>query len=793
MSVITNNLLLGEDGYNISRSVRLRSSASAYFNRTPASAGNQQKWTWSGWVKRGSFGQQQLFTAGAGTGGSPECYIDFEDNLNFQIFDGTSNLAVVRSTAVYRDPSAWYHVVVAIDTTQATAANRVLLYINGQAITSFAFSTYPTQNLNTQVNAVTAHRISSSTRTSAYYLDGYLTEVNFIDGQALTPSSFGETDSITGVWKAKKYAGTYGTNGFFLNFSDNSNNTAATIGKDSSGNGNNWTPNNISVTSGVTYDSMLDVPTMWADGGNGRGNYAVLSPTVAPSGRTTLSAANLQTLGTSSGESGIEYGTIQASSGKWYWECTVLALSTSLSYPAFGVGRTLVNNSNGDAPAYESGGAAIFTNGTVYKESSLVTTVSSYTTNDVIGIALDVDNLTCAFYKNGTLLTTVTSLTAGTYFATIGSYYNSSAAINFGQRPFTYTPPTGFKALNTQNLPDATIKKGNAYFDVSTWTGNGTSQSIVNSGAMQPDLVWAKQRSSTQWHRLIDAVRGSDKVLYSNDTSAEFTDNTQLTSFNSNGFSVGSQAGFNANAATYVGWQWKAAGSTVSNTSGSITSTVSANTTAGFSIVTYTGNGTGGATVGHGLGVAPKLIIIKNRGGASNWIVMGSLLGVNKYLLLQATNAVATGAPGYDNGTLATSSVFTIGSQTDVNTNGISNVVYCFADVAGYSAFGSYTGNGSNDGPFVYLGFRPRWVMVRRTDTTNNWLVMDTSRDPVNVMINYLIPNSSGAEGAGSSYGFDFLSNGFKLKSTTGGGNDSGGTYIYAAFAENPFKNSLAR
>jgi hypothetical protein len=219
---------------------------------------------------------------------------------------------------------------------------------------------------------------------------------------------------------------------------------------------------------------------------------------------------------------------------------------------------------------------------------------------------------------------------------------------------------------------------------------------------------------------------------------------------------------------------------------------VSVNASAGFSVVTYTGTGVA-ATVGHGLGVAPPFIIIKNRTGASNWIVMGSLLGVNKYLLLQTTNAVATGAPGYDNGTLATSSVFSISSATDVNGSGTAYVAYCWTPIAGYSAFGSYTGNGSTDGPMIYTGFLPKWVLIKRTDSAGtNWDLYDSARSPYNAMDLELFPNSSSAEYDGDRY-FDFLSNGFKPRTTVSDINASGGTYIYMAFATSPFKNSLAR
>ncbi len=323
--MLGNPLLLGDDGYNISRSVRLRSSATAYLNRTPAGAGNRQTWTWSGWVKRGAFSNGQAIFALPTIGGVLYDFFGFaSDNLNYSSTDNGSTLSTqLVTTQVFRDPSAWYHIVLAVDTSQATASNRAKLYVNGAQVTAFSTATYPPQNRNTSVNSTNEHRMG---RWIASYEDMYLTEVNFIDGQALTPSSFGQFDPATGVWGAKKYLGTYGTNGFYLNFADNSAATAAAIGKDSSGNGNNWTPNNISVTAGVTYDSMLDVPTMWGDGGNGRGNYATLNPLSNPNSPLfTVSNANLTySCGASAGNAGrmAIVGTMQLHAGKTYWEVT---------------------------------------------------------------------------------------------------------------------------------------------------------------------------------------------------------------------------------------------------------------------------------------------------------------------------------------------------------------------------------------------------------------------------------------------------------------------------------------
>ena len=310
---------------------------------------------------------------------------------------------------------------------------------------------------------------------------------------------------------------------------------------------------------------------------------------------------------------------------------------------------------------------------------------------------------------------------------------------------------------------------------------------------MQPDFVWVKGRSGATDHALYDSVRGTTKDLVSNATSAETTQATGLTAFGSTGFTVGALAKMNTSAATYVGWQWKGGGTPVSNTSGSITSSVSANTTAGFSVVTYTGTGAN-ATVGHGLGVAPSMIICKNRGSVTAWTVGFTYSGftwTTDYFQLNDTGAKRTDGAGTVFSAVPTSTTFAIGS----NFSSSNFVAYCFAPVAGYSAFGSYTGNGSSDGPFIYTGFRPRFILVKNASRAIPWEIFDSSRNTSNIANSYLLPNASNAEASDNIEGLDFLSNGVKIRgvSTSYNNHTSGDTYIYMAFAENPFKYSLAR
>jgi hypothetical protein len=404
---------------------------------------------------------------------------------------------------------------------------------------------------------------------------------------------------------------------------------------------------------------------------------------------------------------------------------------------------------------------------------------ASYTAGDVIGVALDMSTAGSAsitFYKNNTSQGVAFSGLTGDFFPCFSATHASAASINFGQRPFTYTPPTGFKALNTQNLPEPVIKKGNQWFDATTYTGNGTSQNVLTPSGFQPDLVWFKSRNNAASHALFDSVRGANQGLYSNLTLAEGTWSGQT--FLSNGFTVNAtySGENNTNGNTYVGWQWKEGA------------------TPGFDVVTYTGDGTSPRNISHSLGAVPAMVIVKSRGATSSWIVKHKSLSSNNVLFLEATNAQLSPSNGYVQD-LNNSSTFGVvnggGGVANVNTNGTAYVAYLFAEVAGFSRFGSYTGNLSTDGPFVFCGFKPRFVMVKMSSSAGEWYILDSARDPSNVQQQYLMAQSSAAEG--SAVFWDSLSNGFKIRSNTTGVNASGGTYIYAAFAETAFKFSLSR
>jgi hypothetical protein len=324
-----------------------------------------------------------------------------------------------------------------------------------------------------------------------------------------------------------------------------------------------------------------------------------------------------------------------------------------------------------------------------------------------------------------------------------------------------------------------TINKSSDYFNTKLYTGNGSTQSITGVG-FQPDWLWIKNRDGTNNHILQDAVRGATKSLESDGTGAETTSSTRVTSFDSDGFSIGSAGTNNTNTNNYVSWNWKANGQGSANTDGDITSTVSTNTTAGFSIVKYTGDGTTGQTVGHGLGSVPKLIINKQL-TSQNWFVYHHSIGNTKVLKLNTTDAETT-TSGWNN-TTPTSSVFTIGTSSSTNVSGVDFINYCFAEKTGFSKFGSYTGNGNADGAFIYTGFKPAWIMLKDTNSGSaGWMMFDNKRLGYNVDNNALYPNATAAEGTGDDV--DLLSNGFKARSTDAGINTSGNSYIYMAFGQ---------
>jgi hypothetical protein len=783
--------------YEIEQSLRFNDNDSAYLSRTPASSGNRKTWTWSGWVKRGNLGTSQ-WLIGSDTG-VHYSWLSIDANASNDTLRlghvPASGATISWSTqAVFRDPSAWYHILGVVDTTLAAGEDRFRIYVNGvrQSLIDTGFQGgqgYIPQNLDTYINSTNIHNIGRFPRGSNYF-DGYLADVHSIDGQALDPTSFGEFKSD--IWVPKEYSGSYGTNGFYLPFSD-----SAAIGDDLSGNGNDWTANNLAAT-----DVMLDSPTnnyvvfnrLATNEVLQEGNTKVVIPTASRTVATTIAFPL---------------------AGKYYAEFRLSRMDASAA--TIGIGPTQPNRTTyggftPDEYIYSSSGVK-------RNNNSAVSYGASYTVNDIIGVAVDIDAGSIAFYKNGAsqgVAYTGLDYTdkcfivgmGGTnvdFIANLGQDSSFAGAVTRqgnvdanGLGDFYYAPPSGYLALCTANLPDPVINPARDdvpadYFNTVLYTGTGASLGVTGVG-FQPDLTWIKGRSGATDHGLYDGVRGVQEQLESNQTGAETTESTGLTAFGTDGFTVGALAQLNTSAATYVAWNWRAGKGTASNTDGTITSTVSVNQKAGFSVVGYTGTGAN-ATVGHGLGAAPKLIIVKNRDQADAWQVYHGANTANPetdYLVLNTTAATVDAADRW-NDTLPTSSVFSLGNGATVNTSSEDYIAYCFAEVEGFSKFGSYTGNGSADGPFVYCGFRPAFVMVKRTDSAEIWLIEDAAREPYNDgLSNRLLPNTNNSE-TNDAFPTDLLSNGFKQRTTGAAKNTNGGTYIFAAFAESPFKYSNAR
>ena len=894
--------------YTEDRSLRINNDDSAYLSKTLSSDGNRTTMTLSVWLKRGNFGEMMILDAYENDANRTRLMIDAGNRMQF-VTRLSGNDHQLITTGIQRDPSAWYHFVWAIDTTDSTASNRVKMYINGEQQTDFVSTSYPDQNEAMLINKDVLHTIGIGQDSAGLEVpfDGYLAEINFIDGFQYDPSYFGETNVTTGQWNPKEYTGSYGSKGYYLNFSDNSGTTATTLGKDSSGNGNNFTPNNFSVADGIDGDSFADTPT---------NNFCTLNPLVRSQSAQSLANGNLQR----SGNARKCVGTFLLKNNKYYFEVKVEDGNGNAAIGVTQADTDLRDRDNTEAAAY-------FPNGEYKIEGSGQTSgFSTYGNGDIIGVAIDTTLSTPKvwFAKNNTWQgtgdpsTTGYSLTTGKDYvfnidhASSGSSTTATAFFGGHKGEFNYTPPTGFVAASSANLPDPTILLPNKHFDTTLYTGNNSSQEISTLN-FQPDWLWFKSRSSTSWHALFDSVRGRGQGLASNNSNSEYTSSASndLVSFDDDGFTLGSNQNWgsvNGSGNSIVTWAWNggdtdgktytvtvvsdsgnkyrfdgfgtsavtldlAEGGTYifdqsdssnsghplrfsttsdgthgsgseyttgvttsgtpgssgakttivvaasaptlyyycsvhsgmggqantnttlgsSNFDGTIQSTAKVNANAGFSIITYTGNGSNSSTVGHGLGVTPDAVIIKRRDGSGSWIFESPHTYNGRGMYLNSTNGSNTAGPDT---TSRSSTLVTFVDSGDtnrrVNINGETYVMYCFSNVASYSKIGSYTGNGNADGTFVFTGFRPAWIMVKRTDSSpHDWFIWDNKRPEFNVNNILIRPNTSGGEQTYTS--IDILSNGFKARSTDGDFNGSGGSIIYLAFAEAPFRNARAR
>ena len=764
----------GSKGYEIDQSLMFDDGDTSYLTRSPGSAGNLKTWTLSFWIKRANLGALQImYSSDNGSSGTTDygiIYFDSSDRLG--IYYGNITLAL--TNRVFRDVSSWYHIYIKMDTTQGTASDRWDLKINGVSETSFSESYNPNQNTDLPFNNNHAHYLGRI--SGGYYYPGYIAEFHSIDGTAKAVGDFAETDSETGQWIPKQYTGgSYGTTGFYLKF------VSGAIGTDSSGSSNTWTANNL-----ANADVMLDTPT---------NNHCTVN-SLDNSGNLTTSQGNTKFHASDTNRVCFK-GTMGVSSGKWYYEYTDAATSSGSVGVVNASATSLVSNG---MVGNSSFGWAVNNDGAKENgNSETASYMASFTTNDVIGVALNMDDGEITFYKNGSSAGVAFNNLSGkgAIFPAVctGSHSGAFDTLNFGQMSFAHTPPTGYKAWNTSNLPAPTIKKSSEHFVTTLWSGNDASSPYGNQTVdtgMQVDMTWHKTRSHGVDHRIHDRIRtlnGNTDTghIFPNLNNAEDNAAVNFDAWTSTGFTVkGNSNRADGGARTYVSWNWKANGTGSSDSSKDITATVSANTTSGFSIVTYTAPSSDGTqTVPHGLGVTPKVAIYKARSTTGNWTMLHTLIdGSMDYMKLNDTDLNGDATYSFSSSTIP---CFEASSQT--------MVAYCFAEVEGFSQFSMYEGNGdAEDGPYINTGFKPQFVIVKKASANgSSWFMWDSVRHPRNVIDLAVWADAANADTSHAQYEIDFLSNGFKLRGNNAGSNVSGQLFIYMAFAEAPFKYATAR
>ena len=598
------------------------------------------------------------------------------------------------------------------------------------------------------------------------------------------------------------------------------NTRASAFYLDQSGNGNHFSPTGLEYT-----DSKPDLPT---------NNFAVWLPTYRDESdinSVTLTDGNLKVAGTSTLFDISALSFVLPKTGKWYFEYTIGGQFDGWGFCKLGAEGN-ITGANGLGNLSTSQGGGIQQTG--WRNSASVTTnfgLGNFTAGQIHQVAIDVDGGKLYYGVNNTyyaadgdadgnpsagtnhlstfdfagneikLMTAVTTDSAAQNwnFGQNGTFNNTKIAqgnsdVN-GIGDFFYAPPTGFLALCTDNLPNPGVDPNTGddpadYFNTVKYLGNNTSPRAITGVGFEPDWVWIKDRTAANNHVLVDRVRGVSELLYSNSTVAAVTGAGQISSFDSDGFTLGATTYVNENSSSnaYVAWNWKAGGTAVSNTDGTITTTVSANTEAGFSVFTYTGTGNADS-VGHGLGTTPKLVIYKNRDSSSGWLVLTTALdGTTDYLTLNAQDTKTN----LDTYSMTSSVVNFGGASTAVNKSGDGHVAFAFAEIEGYSRVGTYQGNALTDGTYVYTGFRPAFLIIKNVDSSQNWFMFDSVRSPYNEVNGFLRPNTTDNEFAFGNGGIDVLANGFKLRGDSTLGNGHNQQHIYLAFAKQPFKYANA-
>ena len=829
--------------------------AAENLQRTCASNGSLTKWTASIWVKRSdptrgaSFDYQTIIAAGPTAGGGNEgLFFNTGDSGLYMAINGNS----FTTPALFRDPTHWYHIVVGVDTTQATASNRLRAWVNG---VEYPWNSYPTQNLTfVSMNVASGQyqRIGYHTSNS-YILNGSIADVYFVDGQQLTASAFGQTDATTGQWiplgpaTVRSNVGSFGTNGYYLPFKNKTSTT--TLGYDyktaDRSSNNDWTLNNLTVADAVVDgigNSFMQMQTAATDGRN-----AVLS--------VTNGGTYLHLEGNNTTDSIVLSNTAIPKTGKWYFE--VKPITQTAIYGEFGIAnidRSPILNSgynnswlgenvmNGHALWYWTQASGGGSNGGVwdgqFSGRSRLAADGSGAAGQIIQVFVDRDNAKIYWSKNGSPLwgdasassggSTIPNNTDDWVVAT--SFWNSSGycelEFNFGQGTFVssnsgagytdsngkgkfqYQPPTGYLALCEDNYPTPAVTRPPLNFKAITWSGDGsTSRSFTGLG-FKPDIVWIKTRSGTDegyYHRFAAIPLGSTSGYLSTHSQdgTQGSINGYVSSYDSDGFTIGNgtSGGVNTSGSTYVAWCWKmSSGNAVSNTDGTITSTVWANPTAGQSLVAWTGVGGGGTkTVGHGLGKTPSFIMVKDySNGGTNWVVWSKYFDSTSVLQILSGAASNGSISNYWGSSLPTSTVFGVepSGSYDSNQGGHSMMAVVFADVPGYSKSGQYKANNSTDNTYVYTGFKPAFVLIKNTDNAENWYIFDNARNTYNSnSISLQRASATGSDSAANTQAtgtyIDFTSSGFKIRDSspsTGELSYINRNYIYIAFAERPWQ-----
>ncbi len=809
------------------QSARFNSGSSSYLSFTPSGNGDRRKATLSFWFKKTTNGETYptMFCCNDSSGGHYMTITFYEDSLYFQTAPSADGLI---TTAKYRDTTAWYHCCWAIDTTQSTASNRVKCYINGTQITDFSTEQYPDQDSYLDICSTVAHAWGHFVDYGRYF-NGYIADAYIIDGQQLTPSSFTETKE--GALIPKAYEGSYGTNGVHLEFKQTGTGTASTstIGADTSGNTHHYTSSGM----GSDDSNIPDSP---------ENNFATLGG-LEKLQDFTLSEGNLKYT-TSTNQRGLIASTAIPNTGKHYFECRVLSLGASQDDVYIGVCepdkmRSNLTGTRGGATVSGAGGYTFNNyNGYAVLDGSNQSADSighQRSMPQIMGVAVDRDNNNIKFTWDGSSYSSTYSIPANVplyvYVGSGGGTSTAEGVFNFGQDStflgaisaggnadgnsngdFALAVPTGYLALCSANLSEPTLspaqdEQATDHFQVYTFTGDANSTRTISGLNFQPDLLWSKARNQAFSHNLYDSSRGNDKAIQSNNSNAENTYDL-FNGFTSDGYNTTTDGSagdlLNYNGGTYVNFLWKAnAGTTTTNDAsatsvGTIDSVYQANTTAGFSIVTYTGTGSAGS-IAHGLGGVPEVMIIKNRSEAHSWSgtyhhKMASDPHTD-YLNLSGSGAVVDDNTQW-NDTAPTSTVFTVGTANNTNKSSNNYVGYFFRGIEGFSKFGSLTANGSADGTYCHIGFQPSLVIVKQSSATGDWNMIDTTRQGHNHAngLPVVRANSSAVEeqASGNQGQIDILSNGFKFRSAHSSFNTSGATVVYMAFAEIPEKYSNA-